>query len=87
MGAAPPKKQFINYKQLMRDKAESKARAALLPVDTASTTVNKQVPLNKIQRKKKRKGNKGKQSENKVVRTKKSRTKFRKASSSHKKRF
>ncbi|TGZ58658.1 hypothetical protein CRM22_009526 [Opisthorchis felineus] len=33
MGAAPPKKQFINYKQLMRDKAESKAKAALLPVD------------------------------------------------------
>ncbi|OON15734.1 hypothetical protein X801_08459, partial [Opisthorchis viverrini] len=68
MGAAPPKKQFINYKQLMRDKAESKAKAALLPVDTASTTVNKQVPLNKIKRKKRQK-TKGKQSGSKVART------------------
>ncbi|VDP92533.1 unnamed protein product [Echinostoma caproni] len=36
MGAAPPKKQYINYKTLMRSRKEAKMQASLLPPEVAS---------------------------------------------------
>ncbi|CAH8510059.1 unnamed protein product [Dicrocoelium dendriticum] len=56
MGATPPKREYKNYKRLMQERAQQKAEAAMLPVDTASTMVNKRVPLHMIKRKKKLKG-------------------------------
>ncbi|CAL8083398.1 unnamed protein product [Calicophoron daubneyi] len=50
MGAAPPKREYINYKLILKQKTEAKLKAAQLPYDAAADMANKQIPLDRIKR-------------------------------------
>ncbi|CAH8436317.1 unnamed protein product [Schistosoma intercalatum] len=53
MGAKKPKNPYINYKELMQNKAKSKAEAEAFAFDRSASFVNKKLPLKQAKKKRK----------------------------------
>ncbi|KAK4472973.1 hypothetical protein MN116_004173 [Schistosoma mekongi] len=56
MGAKKPKNAYINYKELMQNKAKAKREAEMCTVDPYANFVNKTLPLKQTRKKGKNKG-------------------------------
>ncbi|CAH8437040.1 unnamed protein product [Schistosoma mattheei] len=50
MGAKKPKNPYINYKELMQNKAKAKAEAEAFAFDRSASFVNKKLPLKQAKR-------------------------------------
>ncbi|CAI2722922.1 unnamed protein product [Schistosoma spindalis] len=53
MGAKKPKNPYINYKELMQNKAKAKAEAEVFAFDRSASFVNKKLPLKQAKKKRK----------------------------------
>ncbi|KAH8854796.1 hypothetical protein KSF78_0001805 [Schistosoma japonicum] len=56
MGAKKPKNKYINYKELMQDRAKAKREAEMYTVERCANFVNKKLPLKQAKKKGKDKG-------------------------------